>query len=118
MAVNYKEDLQEKMSDYVPIADSNQGWNFFTKRIKGIGIDIGVANSTEFSFSEGDWLDADNQKRKIPKEKTKPISLSSKGRIFERDGFSDSVCVTVGSRFFNLSRDILWVSFEASHNGF
>ena len=37
--------------------------------------------------------------------------MKSKGRIIERDGLFGDVLETVGTRFFNASGDIPWVSF-------
>ena len=63
--------LIEKM-DYVSIAEFNQGWNFFAKKVdcRGFrgGEKWGNFSCSEFSCSGcDDWLDADNQNRNVDK---------------------------------------------------
>ena len=55
------------MADYVSIDEFNQGWNFFTKKIKFFGKEtFGKFPCSQFSCSDcDDWLDADNQNRKV-----------------------------------------------------
>ena len=53
------------MSDYVSIAEFDQGWNFFTKEIS---YHWGKFPCSDFSCPGcDDWLDAYNQNRKVNK---------------------------------------------------
>ena len=58
------------MSDYISIAEFNQGWNFFIKKVDDYGFNymLGKFPCSEFSCSGcDDWLDADNQNRNVDK---------------------------------------------------
>ena len=55
------------MADYVSIAEFAQGWTFFAKKIRvGSEYKWGKFACSDFSCSGcDDWLDCDNQNRKV-----------------------------------------------------
>ena len=53
------------MADYVTIGEFAQGWTFFIDKIDG---DYGKFPCSDFACSGcDDWLDCDNQNRKVKK---------------------------------------------------
>ena len=59
------------MTNYVSSDEFNQGWEFFARKIKNGGqgeVAFGKFSCADFSCSGcDDWLDADNQNRKVDK---------------------------------------------------